>query len=156
MSGGVDSKNGVLCYGAAPVSTVRVVTEQRQHVLKLYYILADDSLNHYATVPHKMTIHHRRMLSSNLTPMASLQSILSFFPLFPILSTSSFLSFSIKIPHFFPLQFFTIREPLTPSSISKLYVYFTATSLGYWLCMRNPVDSHNTIMSLYNSIMMRS
>jgi hypothetical protein len=23
-------------------------------------------------------------------------------------------------------------------------------------CMRNPVDSHNTIMSLYNSIMMRS
>ncbi len=24
------------------------------------------------------------------------------------------------------------------------------------LCMRNPVDSHNTIMSLYYSIMMRS
>ncbi len=24
------------------------------------------------------------------------------------------------------------------------------------VCMRNPVDSHNTIMSLYNSIMMRS
>ncbi len=28
--------------------------------------------------------------------------------------------------------------------------------LRRFICMRNPVDSHNTIMSLYNSIMMRS
>ncbi len=63
---------------------------------------------------------------------------------------------SLMVQFFTSLQrlFVEIKASERISHLCKLFgsLICVLVSSSQWLCMRNPVDSHSTIMSLYNSL----